>query len=131
METARHEGDATSVAPIVREYFRSARIDAEVRSAPDSRVQGAAIDPLYDAVEALEHTAGLEAGALWSRVCEHRPSPMKRGLVDVNVPPEWPHDAKIALACALFLTAWEYLRGVDAARARELLQTAEFVMVND
>ena len=116
---------AERLGGIVREYFNGARIQADVTRAPHAVEEGAALDPLYDAVAALETLAGLSAGAIWSRIQAHVRSRTGRGFLDVEPAPEWPLNAQLALGCALFLGGWEHLRKVDCGRARDLVQTAQ------
>jgi hypothetical protein len=119
---------ADRLVRIVRDYFVGARTVADVARAPHTEEEGAAIDPLYDAVASLESLARVDAGAIWMLLRPYVRSSSGKGFLDIKLPQGWPVNAQLAVVCALFLAAWEHLRKVDCVRPRDLVQTAQFML---
>jgi hypothetical protein len=119
---------AAGLREIISAYYAKARVEADTGAIPHEGAK-TSITPIASAVAALEAWAQLDQRAIWTHVQKHLPSGFQNGgIVSIEPPSVWSRSAAIALSCATFLVAWEHLRSVSGSRARELVQTAEFLL---
>ena len=125
------EGDdaRNRIHKVIGEYFRNARIAAEVGNVPQTQ-EHAAFTPIAIAVAQLAEWSGGDENILWEAVRRYLPPPAGDAAKPYGDGVEFSnYRQRLALACATYLAGWEYLRQVDGDRARVLASHALFLLL--
>ena len=120
-----------AMAGIFDDYFAGARANADVGESLELTSSEPATVPIALAVDALAELTGTNRERLWATVlAELDPGPGEDLDWHPSAQPFEPatDGERLALACALFLAAWEHLRFVRGTAARGLLMDARLVL---
>jgi hypothetical protein len=117
----------SQISRIFDAYFTGARAHADVNETIDPTSNEPTTIPLAVAATALAELTGTDESSLWATAYRELAPDL---VVSLTGTPRGPTlvpgtDAeRLALACALFLTAWQHLQHVHGATGRRLVQQA-------
>lgn len=122
-----------AIADIFDRYFAAARARADVNEAPDAHSSSPGVLAISTAVDALADLTGTDRDRLWATIFDELvPGPAEEVLgKPTGTPLELTtagEDERLAVACALFLAAWEHLQFIRGSSARRLLMSASLVL---
>lgn len=115
------DDEAAEIQSIFTGYFRAARAEADVGVLPEPESPEAPYTPLGQAVSRLAAWSGLDERSLWDMLRPRLPGGERHGDPPDAAALKWSNPReRIAIACALYLAAWENLRAVHGDAARDL-----------
>jgi hypothetical protein len=120
-----------AIADIFDRYFAASRARADVNEAPDAYSASPATLPIAAATDALADLTGTDRDRLWATIFDQlAPGPAEDLLGKPAATPLEITTAgeQLAVACALFLAAWEHLQFIRGSAARRLLLSASSVL---
>jgi hypothetical protein len=119
------------VADIFDDYFSAARTNADVGESLTAGSAEPTVVPIAAAVDRLARVTGTDEARLWATIFPQlKPGPGDDLYGKPRVAPLALESAeeRIAVACALFLAAWEHLQHVGGTAARRLVLTARMTL---